>query len=65
MGVDDTMKLENFYEDFKVNVISLTETDMEFDMIGIDASFANAFRRILIAEVSPLSSQLLMNPLLS
>ena len=25
---------------------------MEFDMIGIDASVANAFRRILLAEVS-------------
>lgn len=46
------MKLGNFYEDFKVDVISCTETDMEFDMIGIDAAFANAFRRILIAEVS-------------
>ncbi|VVA90827.1 unnamed protein product [Arabis nemorensis] len=51
-GVDDsTVKLENFYESFKVNVISCTETDMEFDMIGIDASLANAFRRILIAEL--------------
>ncbi|KAJ4878479.1 DNA-directed RNA polymerase family protein [Raphanus sativus] len=50
-GVDNTMKLGNFYEDFKVDVISCTETDMEFDMIGIDAAFANAFRRILIAEV--------------
>lgn len=46
------MKLGNFYDDFKVDVISCTETDMEFDMIGIDAAFANAFRRILIAEVS-------------
>ncbi|KAG5383027.1 hypothetical protein IGI04_034497 [Brassica rapa subsp. trilocularis] len=50
-GVDNSVKLENFYEDFKVDVISCTETDMEFDMIGIDAAFANAFRRILIAEV--------------
>ena len=24
---------------------------MEFDMIGIDAAIANAFRRILLAEV--------------
>lgn len=24
---------------------------MEFDMVGIDASIANAFRRILLAEV--------------
>lgn len=25
---------------------------MEFDLVGVDASIANAFRRILIAEVS-------------
>ncbi|XP_010430071.1 PREDICTED: DNA-directed RNA polymerases I and III subunit RPAC1-like [Camelina sativa] len=47
----DSVKLGNFYENFKVDVISLTERDMEFDMIGIDAAFANAFRRILIAEL--------------
>ncbi|AEE33738.1 DNA-directed RNA polymerase family protein [Arabidopsis thaliana] len=48
---DDNVKLGNFYDNFKVDVVSLTKTDMEFDMIGIDAAFANAFRRILIAEV--------------
>lgn len=36
---------------FRVEVVSLTEEDMEFDMVGIDASLANAFRRILLAEV--------------
>ncbi|KAG7585096.1 DNA-directed RNA polymerase insert domain [Arabidopsis thaliana x Arabidopsis arenosa] len=51
LGVDESVKLGNFYENFKVDVISLTKTDMEFDMIGIDAAFANAFRRILIAEL--------------
>ncbi|CAH2047775.1 unnamed protein product [Thlaspi arvense] len=51
MGAEDSVKLDNFNENFKVDVISCTETDMEFDMIGIDAAFANAFRRILIAEV--------------
>lgn len=57
MEVDD-VKLENFYENFKVDVISCTETNMEFDMIGIDAALANAFRRILIAEVCPQSQNL-------
>ena len=27
------------------------ELEMEFDLVGVDASIANAFRRILIAEV--------------
>lgn len=30
----------------------MSSNDMEFDMIGIDASVANAFRRILLAEVN-------------
>ncbi|XP_042026343.1 DNA-directed RNA polymerases I and III subunit RPAC1-like [Salvia splendens] len=51
MGVDNSLRLPEFRTNFKVEVISLSEDDMEFDMIGIDASIANAFRRILIAEV--------------
>ena len=31
--------------------INEKEGSMEFDMIGIDASIANAFRRILLSEV--------------
>ncbi|KAJ3693261.1 hypothetical protein LUZ60_008741 [Juncus effusus] len=50
-GVDNTISFEKFSKDFKIEVIRLTEDEMEFDMVGIDASIANAFRRILIAEV--------------
>ncbi|KAK9084586.1 hypothetical protein Sjap_024997 [Stephania japonica] len=51
MGVDNSFRLEDFVKNFRVEVVRLTEDDMEFDMIGIDAALANAFRRILIAEV--------------
>ncbi|KAL3821143.1 hypothetical protein ACJIZ3_007048 [Penstemon smallii] len=51
MGVDNSLQLEDFRKKFKVEVIKLTEDDMEFDMIGIDAAIANAYRRILIAEL--------------
>ncbi|CAI9772788.1 unnamed protein product [Fraxinus pennsylvanica] len=51
MGVDNSLRLEHFHDNFRVEVIRLTEDDMEFDMIGIDAALANAFRRILIAEL--------------
>jgi DNA-directed RNA polymerase I and III subunit RPAC1 len=50
-GVDNSLRLEDFRKDFKVNIISIGEDEMEFDMIGIDAAIANAFRRILISEV--------------
>ncbi|KAL3508348.1 hypothetical protein ACH5RR_027749 [Cinchona calisaya] len=51
MGVDNSLGLGEFRKRFRVEVIRLTEGDMEFDLIGIDASLANAFRRILIAEL--------------
>ena len=34
-----------------MDVISLSDEVIEFDMVGIDAAIANAFRRILLAEV--------------
>ncbi|EOY11972.1 RNA polymerase I subunit 43 isoform 4 [Theobroma cacao] len=51
MGVDNSLRLDHFCHNFRVEVVRLTEEDMEFDMIGIDAAIANAFRRILIAEL--------------
>ncbi|KAJ7963595.1 DNA-directed RNA polymerases I and III subunit like [Quillaja saponaria] len=51
LGVDNSIRLDNFSKNFRVEVIRLEEDEMEFDMIGIDPAVANAFRRILIAEV--------------
>jgi len=50
-GVDDTWDIERFRKTFKVVISELTKENIEFDLIGIDAAIANAFRRILIAEV--------------
>ncbi|XP_024004460.1 DNA-directed RNA polymerases I and III subunit rpac1 isoform X2 [Eutrema salsugineum] len=51
VGVDNSVKLESFSENFRVDVISEDGMELEFDMIGIDAAIANAFRRILLAEL--------------
>ncbi|KAJ0101669.1 hypothetical protein Patl1_03882 [Pistacia atlantica] len=51
MGVDNSVQLDCFRQKFRVEVVRLTKDDMEFDLIGIDPSIANAFRRILIAEL--------------
>lgn len=56
LGVDNSLGLHEFRNNFRVEVIRLSEDDIEFDLIGIDASIANAFRRILISEVSSLAS---------
>jgi DNA-directed RNA polymerase I and III subunit RPAC1 len=38
-----------------VEIHQLDELEMEFDLVGVDASIANAFRRILLAEVPTMS----------
>jgi len=43
--------LEQLNRNLKVEITNLTDTDIEFDLIGVDASIANALRRILLAEV--------------
>jgi DNA-directed RNA polymerase I and III subunit RPAC1 len=39
-------------QDLIVSVQRLTPSTVEFDLVGVDASIANALRRVMIAEVS-------------
>ncbi|KAM4678958.1 DNA-directed RNA polymerases I and III subunit RPAC1 isoform 2-T2 [Amazona ochrocephala] len=50
-GYDDAWDQRRFEEAFRVDVIREEGDELEFDMVGIDAAIANAFRRILLAEV--------------
>ncbi|RIA86427.1 DNA-directed RNA polymerase [Glomus cerebriforme] len=43
--------LERLRKKIKIAIEKKSQYDMEFDIIGIDASIANALRRIMIAEV--------------
>lgn len=38
-------------QNFRIDIVQMDENTMEFDMVGIDAAIANAFRRILLSEV--------------
>ena len=51
MGLENTFDIERFKKSFRVEVQTLNEEEAVFDLIGIDAALANAFRRILLAEV--------------
>lgn len=44
--------IENLKNQMKMNIISLSDEEIIFDLIGIDASIANALRRIFLAEVN-------------
>lgn len=48
--------LADMRDKMKIKIISWTEDDLVFDLIGVDPSIANALRRILLAEVKPLQS---------
>ncbi|KAK2508350.1 hypothetical protein MC885_011597 [Smutsia gigantea] len=50
-GYDDAWDQDRFEKNFRVDVVHMDESSLEFDMVGIDAAIANAFRRILLAEV--------------
>ena len=50
-GIDDSWSLERFKKGLKIEIISMSDMEMEFDLIGVDAAYANTLRRILIAEV--------------
>ena len=43
-------------QNLQVKVQRLSQRSIEFDLVGVDASIANAFRRIMIAEVRVVAS---------
>eukprot|EP00931_Biecheleriopsis_adriatica_P121633 TRINITY_DN96697_c0_g1_i1.p1 TRINITY_DN96697_c0_g1~~TRINITY_DN96697_c0_g1_i1.p1 ORF type:complete len:386 (-),score=97.77 TRINITY_DN96697_c0_g1_i1:33-1190(-) len=51
LGIDNSWDTPAFKKGFSIQVNKLTDDHVEFDMVGIDPPLANAFRRILIAEV--------------
>jgi DNA-directed RNA polymerase alpha subunit len=54
-GEDNSWDLEAFAQDFSVKFHNNSQFDASFSLIGLDASIANAFRRILIAEIPTLA----------
>ncbi|TFK64840.1 RBP11-like subunits of RNA polymerase [Pluteus cervinus] len=48
---DNSWSHKKFKKNLKVEVKRLSQRSIEFDLVGVDASIANAFRRIMIAEV--------------
>ena len=57
-GEDNSWDLERFSNQFFVRFEIYEDDHLEFDLVGIDASIANAIRRILIAEVPSMAIEL-------
>ncbi|KAI7782362.1 dna-directed rna polymerases i and iii 40 kda polypeptide [Diaporthe eres] len=54
-GEDNSWDLEAFRQQFKVLFHENGQHDASFSLVGLDASIANAFRRIMIAEIPTLA----------
>jgi len=51
LDMDNTWDFESFTKEFKINITSMSDEVVTFDMKGADPPIANAFRRILLGEV--------------
>jgi DNA-directed RNA polymerase I and III subunit RPAC1 len=52
MGVETKFDVKEFKRNLKIEIQFLSDNELVFDLIGVDPAIANAFRRILISEVS-------------
>lgn len=50
-GESHRWDLAQFRDALRVTINSLSPSAIEFDLVGVDASVANALRRIVISEV--------------
>ncbi|KIY44185.1 hypothetical protein FISHEDRAFT_51756 [Fistulina hepatica ATCC 64428] len=50
-GEDHSWDIAKFKKNLRVQIQRLSNRSIEFDLVGVDASIANAFRRIMLAEV--------------
>lgn len=51
LGYDNSLDLDTFRTECTVTILELTDDELVFDLVGLDAPIANALRRILLAEV--------------
>lgn len=60
-GLDDeTWDFKKFVKKFKIVVVRMDNFEMEFDLIGIQPAFANAFRRLMLSEVPSMAIEKVM-----
>lgn len=54
---DHAWDLEKFKDSFEIDIAQLSPRTANFDLINIDTSLANAFRRIMLAEVPSVAAE--------
>ncbi|XP_041969469.1 DNA-directed RNA polymerases I and III subunit RPAC1 [Aricia agestis] len=57
---DEKWNFKKFAKKFRINIIRMDNLEMEFDLIGIQPAFANAFRRLMLSEVPSMAIEKVM-----
>ncbi|XP_077296730.1 RNA polymerase I and III subunit C isoform X2 [Arctopsyche grandis] len=57
---DEPWSRKKFKKKFKIVIVKKDENCMEFDLIGIQPAFANAFRRLMLSEVPSMAIEKVM-----
>lgn len=55
---DYSWDIEKFKKDFEIDISFISERVANFDLVNIDTAIANAFRRIMIAEVPSVAAEM-------
>ncbi|SMN18164.1 similar to Saccharomyces cerevisiae YPR110C RPC40 RNA polymerase subunit AC40, common to RNA polymerase I and III [Maudiozyma saulgeensis] len=54
---DNAWDVQKFKDTFDIRISSIDERDANFDLVHVDTSIANAFRRIMISEVPSVAAE--------
>ncbi|XP_063538985.1 DNA-directed RNA polymerases I and III subunit RPAC1 [Cydia strobilella] len=57
---DEKWNFKKFVKNFRIVVVKMDNSEMEFDLIGIQPAFANAFRRLMLSEVPSMAIEKVM-----
>ncbi|CAG9789355.1 unnamed protein product [Diatraea saccharalis] len=57
---DEKWNFKKFTKNFRIVIVRLDSFEMEFDLIGIQPAFANAFRRLMLSEVPSMAIEKVM-----
>ncbi|CAH2258345.1 DNA-directed RNA polymerases I and III subunit RPAC1 [Pararge aegeria] len=57
---DEKWNFKKFVKNFRIVIVRMDHSEMEFDLIGIHPAFANAFRRLMLSEVPSMAIEKVM-----
>lgn len=57
---DEPWNFKKFTKKFHIVIVRMNNSEMEFDLIGMQPAFANAFRRLMLSEVPSMAIEKVM-----